>query len=58
MEQGDKRKDCCKVEENLGPAVQERPDLVYRHCKVCQCRHFELTLDPGKLGLQGAGIGG
>ena len=52
----DERKECCK--DNLGPAVQERPDLTYRCCQVCGVRHFELTLDPGKFGLRGAPVGG
>jgi hypothetical protein len=46
MEAGDKRKECCRVEENLVPH-QERPDLVIRKCTVCGCRHFELSADPG-----------
>ena len=56
LEAGDKRKDCCKQSENLVPH-QERPDLVIKVCKVCHCRHFEVTLDPGKLGLAGKEMG-
>lgn len=55
LERGDKRKDCCKQLENLVPH-QERPDLMINICKVCGCRHFELTVDPGKLGLSGKTI--
>jgi hypothetical protein len=58
MEQGDKRKECCRDEKNLGPVVQERKDLTYRRCQVCQCRHFELTVEPGRLGLRGGQVGG
>jgi hypothetical protein len=58
MEQGDKRKECCKQEDNLGPVVQEREDLIYRRCRVCQCRHFELTVDPLRLGIHGSNMGG
>jgi hypothetical protein len=47
------RKYCCNQEENLGPIIQERPDLIYRRCKICNCRHFELSLDPGKIGITG-----
>lgn len=54
MEQGDKRKECCTKEENLGPVVPERVDLIYRRCKVCSCRHFELTVDPGKFSVRDA----
>jgi hypothetical protein len=57
LARGDNRKDCCKVEENLGPVVQERVDLAYRRCSVCQCRHFELTADPLVINLRGAAIG-
>ena len=48
-------KDCCQKPENL-VAQQDRPDLLVRVCKVCGCRHFELTVDPGKLGLRGTSI--
>ena len=58
LQSGDRRKDCCRVEENLGPVIQERADLMYRRCKVCQCRHFELTADPLRLNLRGAPLGG
>jgi len=54
----DTRKDCCQQAENLGPPVQERHDLVYRRCQICGCRHFELILDPGRLVLRGAPVGG
>ena len=54
MEREDKRKDCCKDEKNLGPVVHERSDLTYRRCEVCGCRHFELMIEPGRFGLQGA----
>jgi hypothetical protein len=53
---GDHRKECCRKEENL-VAHQERPDLIIRRCKVCGCRHFELSVDVGRLGLKGQGIG-
>lgn len=56
MEQGDQRKDCCKQEENLGPVIRERADLTYRRCRVCQCRHFEFTADPGKFVFRGKAL--
>ena len=58
MEQDDKRKDCCKVEKNLGPVVQHSEDLTYRRCQVCGCRHFELSVDPLHLNFTGVGMGG
>ncbi len=53
----DTRRDCCRQTENLVP-YQERPDLLVNKCKVCGARHFELTIDPGKLGLVGAPLEG
>ena len=51
----DNRKECCKDEENLGQVeIIREPDLVFRRCKVCNCRHFEMSVDPGKLGLKGS----
>ena len=49
----DDRKDCCKDPENL-ELTQVNTDLLVNVCKVCGCRHFELTVDPGKLGMVGA----
>jgi len=57
MEMEDKRKECCRQLENLLPH-QERPDLIINICKICGCRHFELTLAVGQLGLRGGNIGG
>lgn len=55
MEQGDKRKECCGQLENLEPH-QETPDLLINVCKICGCRHFELTVDSGKMGLIGGEV--
>lgn len=49
------KKECCKNVENLVPS-QERPDLIINVCKVCNCRHFELSVDIGSLGLKGVGM--
>lgn len=60
MRAGDHRKDCCKVEENLSPPERydpERADLLFRRCKVCGCRHFEATAEPGRVFMRGAAIG-
>jgi hypothetical protein len=43
--------DCCKQPHNL-IAKKERQDLVIRVCSVCGRRHFELTVDPIKLGIK------
>ena len=49
-------KECCKNPANL-VRKQERPDLVVDTCKVCGCRHFRLSAEPGLLGLVGKPIG-
>jgi len=56
---GDTRKDCCKDPANLYRREndpEERPDLVVRRCRVCNCRHCELTADPLRLNLRGTSI--
>ena len=50
-------KPCCKNPVNL-IEHRERPDLVVKKCIVCGCRHFELTVSPGQIGLKGAPISG
>lgn len=58
MHVGDKRKDCCKPDAgNLEPK-QLRPDLLVNVCKVCGCRHFELTVDPIRIQARMSGVGG
>lgn len=45
---------CCQDEANLGePQATAREDLVVRICKVCGRRHFELNVDPLRLGVAG-----
>jgi len=54
-------KTCCKDAGNLYRRKndpEERKDLAIYRCRVCGCRHFRLTADPGKLGLRGAEVGG
>lgn len=48
-----KIKECCQKEENLY-LFESNNDLVVMKCKVCGCRHFELTLAPGHIGVTGA----
>ncbi len=52
----DKRKECCKKPENLREPERLRDDLVFRRCKVCGCRHFELTLEPGHFDARMFGL--
>jgi hypothetical protein len=53
----DTRKDCCKIPENLESQPTERQDFSVMKCRVCGCRHFELTVDPIVLKLKGHQIG-
>ena len=57
MDTGDKRKECCRLTENLELQPSDKPDLTFQKCKICGCRHFEVTLDPGNLGLVGGRVG-
>lgn len=49
-------KDCCADPENLTTMCGETSDVTVKTCKACGCRHIELTLDPGKLGLTLIGL--
>lgn len=50
MEQGDKRPACCRKPENLEPK-RLRPDVVINVCRVCGRKHYEVTIDPMKIGV-------
>ena len=52
---GDHRKPCCTVPENLY-VFENKPGLVVRKCRVCNCRHFEMTVDPGVYDFKGRNI--
>ena len=41
-------KECCTKEENL-VVTEQKEDVIVRKCKVCGCRHFEVTADPIRL---------
>lgn len=49
-------KACCAKESNLKLVPTGRPDVLMKTCKVCNCRHIELTVDPGVLGVVGASL--
>ena len=51
-------KECCKKPENLGPPQVSAPHETMRRCKVCNCRHFRLTVEPGMYVAKLSGIGG
>jgi hypothetical protein len=48
----DPRKECCRDEENLGEVEQVDDSTTLRRCKVCGCRHFDMTVDPGEIGVR------
>jgi hypothetical protein len=50
--------ECCadleNREEGAGPRGGEEPEgVTVTHCRVCECRHYEVVVDPGLLGLRG-----
>jgi hypothetical protein len=54
---------CCENLENRadGPGPRgldaEPPeDVTVTHCTVCECRHFEASIDPLELGVSGASL--
>jgi hypothetical protein len=47
---------CCTEPSNLRAEPSGADDLVLRRCQICQRRHFELTLNPGVIGLTGAAL--
>jgi hypothetical protein len=51
---------CCEVSANLEPKPEHPdarpPDLTVTVCRVCGARHFTLGIDPGAIGVQGAGL--
>lgn len=42
---------CCQVAENLEEKPSSKPDLELRVCRKCGKRHFQLNVEPGKLGV-------
>ena len=54
---------CCRAANDAGTLLvleddqsPEKPELVCYRCPDCRCRHFELTLDPVNIGLEGSGL--
>lgn len=55
--------ECCEDlanrEDGPGPRGLEAPpppDVVVTHCRVCECRHFEVTVDSAEVGVEGASL--
>lgn len=51
---------CCQYESNrTAPEVNpENTNFSFTTCKECGCRHFELVVDPLKLGVTGSELRG
>ena len=47
------KKECCQKQENLELHKTDDSDLIFYKCKVCGCRHFELTVQPGIIFSKG-----
>lgn len=41
---------CCTLPTNIEVATPA-PDMVIKTCKVCNSKQYELTLDPGMIGV-------
>jgi hypothetical protein len=52
---GDKRKNCCRQPANL-EYLEVSPGMVCHKCRRCGCRHFEMTADPGVIGIKGKSL--
>ena len=49
-------KECCQQAKNLYEMPDDRKNIVVRKCKVCACRHIEITVEPGELGVFGGAV--
>jgi hypothetical protein len=45
-------KECCQKPENLKEEYDPRPEFKVFVCQICGCRHYELTVEAGDLGLK------
>lgn len=48
---------CCAKPSNREDVPTNKPDQTQQRCRVCGRNHYEVTLDPGKMGLKGAVLG-
>jgi len=50
-------KECCQKARNLVLRAEDQDvqqsDKLVRRCKVCDCRHIEITVEPGEIGVFG-----
>lgn len=54
-------KPCCEIVENRRPGPGPRgleapppPEVTVTHCVVCECRHFDVEVEAGMVGVRGA----
>lgn len=47
-----KPKRCCRGPTNRRPLQTGRHDLKLERCRVCGAKHWELTVDPGRMGVE------
>jgi hypothetical protein len=49
-------KPCCEDLTKREVVPSDQPDVTITRCTVCGCRHFELSVDPGALGVTGMAL--
>lgn len=49
-------KACCQQDENLVVGTAVGGSTILRTCRVCGCRHFEVSLEPIKVHTEGAAL--
>lgn len=49
-------KECCQNLDNLYEVPDDRPKVKINKCRVCGCRHIEVVVEPGELGVFGSGV--
>ena len=49
-------KECCQKAENLKEVPDDRESITVRKCSVCACRHIEVMVEPGELGVFGGSM--
>lgn len=45
-------RDCCKQTQNREEPVKLSEDLAVQICRECGAKHFEMTADPVKMGVE------
>ena len=42
---------CCEKPENR-ETIEQKGDITVQKCKVCDRKHYELSVDPGVVGIE------